>query len=157
MSKCPFCQFDVDENALVCPKCGKAVISPHELGSSSENNDSISQGKNKYKRNKRAFISLILGGISFPPSVLYLALMIDANISGGASDFQGALCFPFIMILMTPVGLAGTVLGILGLVDLAKNKMEYGKGIAIAGIILGLPGSYIILSLIYFLLTRPPL
>jgi len=83
--------------------------------------------------------------------------MIAANTSGGASDFQGALCFPFFMMGMAPVGLVSVVFGILGLVDISKNKMEYGKGFAVAGIILGLPGSYVILSFLYFLLTRSPL
>jgi hypothetical protein len=130
------------------------VESSHIVGQSSGNIAiSSKHDQHGYKRNKHSQWSLILGCVSFPSSVLYLLQMIESKIYGGESDFQGALCCPFFMMDMAPVGLVSVVFGILGLVEISKKKTEYGKGFALAGIILGLPGTYIILSILYTLLT----
>ena len=154
MSTCPYCQCEVDENAFACSNCGRAIASPHNIGQSLGDLETSSiHAQLEHKRNKLSLWGLILGGVSFPSSLLFLSLLIDANISGSASDFQGVLCIPLFSLAMAPVGFVSVIFGILGLVDLSKNKIEYGKGFAIAGIILGLPGSYLTLHFLYILLT----
>ncbi len=153
MSTCPYCQSEVDENAFACSECRRAIASPHIVGQSFDDVETSSiQPQLGSKRNKLSLWSLILGGVSFPSSLVFLLLLIAANTSGGASDFQGVLCIPFFSLAIAPVGLVSVIFGILGLVDLSKNKMEYGKGFAIAGIVLGLPGGYLTLyyALHYF-------
>ena len=116
MSTCPYCKFEVDENAFACSSCGRAIASSHIISQSSENiKISSKPDQPDYKRNKLSLWSLILGGVSFPSSLLFLSLMIDANISGSASDFQGVLCIPLFSLAMAPVGFVSVIFGILGL------------------------------------------
>ena len=48
--------------------------------------------------------------------------------------------------LMAPIGLVSIVIGIQALITIAKNRTKVkGRGFAIAGIILGLPGLFCLL------------
>lgn len=107
------------------------------------------------KVNKAATTSLVLGLLSAPPSLCWLSIILDAS-SGGGGDFQGgimilALCFW----VMAPVGLFSVVAGISALINISKNRLtEKGNIQAIAGIILGLPGTVNSLFFLYSLLSR---
>lgn len=62
-----------------------------------------------------------------------------------------ALCFW----VMAPVGLFSVVAGISALINISKNRLtEKGNIQAIAGIILGLPGTVNSLFFLYSLLSR---
>ena len=107
------------------------------------------------KVNKTATTSLVLGLLSFLPSLWWLLIIIDAQ-SGGGGDFQGGgmvivLCFW----VMAPVGLASVIAGISALINISRNReTETGYLQAIAGIILGLPGTFNSLFFLYSLLSR---
>ena len=150
---CPYCQLEVDEEALACSHCGRAIVNPNVVDQSSEDvGRSSIPGFPSRKRNQLALWSLIMGCVSFPFSVMYLALVIGAQTSGGGSDFQGALCFPFFMMGMAPVGFISVILGILGLVEIKKNGKGFGRGLAVAGILLGIPGSIALITFLYNLI-----
>ena len=107
------------------------------------------------KVNKTATTSLVLGLLSFPPSLCWLSIIINAQ-SGGGGDFPGdvmviVLCFW----VMAPVGLVSVIAGISALINISRKRMtETGNIQAIAGIILGLPGTINSLFFLYSLLSR---
>lgn len=96
--------------------------------------------------NKTAYASLVLGTISFPPSLSFASLMIDAAVQGGGSDSPWLLS----LLSMAPFGLVSVILGFRAVSVLLRNNIkERGKGYAIAGIILGLPGSILLLYFVF--------
>ncbi len=106
-----------------------------------ENNLNSESPNTDHKLVQLALSSLIMGVVSFLPS---LGILDSMRHTGSAGDFQGGgMVFMLCLWGMAPVGLAGVITGIVAFFNIAIKKK--GSKIllmpAIIGIILGLPGT----------------
>lgn len=113
MKYCSHCGSELFDEAVICPKCGCPV----------EHTTATVEVKEP-KLIPLALVGFILSIVS---GVVSMFMFVN---SGGSSST------PSILLGGLPIGVAGLVCSIIGLVKVKRNKQR-GKGFAIAGIVVG--------------------